>query len=758
MRIFDGAQVFTTELGGRELSLETGVLAHQAGGAVTVRYGDTVLLATATMSKEVRPGINFFPLTVDFEEKLYAAGRIPGSFFRREGRPTEQAILLSRLVDRPLRPLFPKGMRNEVQVIVTALSIDGENPLDPLAIIAASAALHISDIPWGGPIAASLIGFVDGEFVVNPTNTQMDASSLELVAAGTGDNILMVEAGANEFPEDMMLEALKLAHESNQPVIALIEQMKAEAGKPKNEVQFFLPSSEMQEQVTGMARGRVMDLLAQGLDKHALKDSLNEVRVEVEEGLVDETAEEEAAPLDISEAMESVIKEATRQRILKEGLRPDGRDTTTIRPIRIQVGKVPRVHGSGLFMRGETHVLTVATLGTPGEAQRLDTLQPEEEKRYIHHYNFPPYSTGEASPLRGPKRREIGHGALAERALLPVIPEDFPYTLRLVSEVVSSNGSTSMASVCGSTLALMDAGVPVTAPVAGIAMGLVQDQETGEYKVLSDIQGMEDALGDMDFKVAGSAHGITALQMDLKIKGLDFQILREALEQARVGRLYILDKMLEVLPAPRAYLSPYAPRILTMHIDPEKIGKLIGPGGKTIRALQEQFAVKIDVEEDGTVYISGDGVGAEQALDEVSRMTEEVEVGKIYTGTVVRVEPYGAFVNILPGVDGMVHISQLADYRVEKVEDVAKLGDELTAMVIDVDPSGKVRLSRQAVLEGWSVEDARSRDRGGSGGGGRRGGDRGDRGDRRGNGRGGDRRGGDRGDRGGRDRDRGPRY
>jgi polyribonucleotide nucleotidyltransferase len=753
MRIFDGTEVFTTDLGGRALSIETGLLGHQAGGAVTVRYGDTVLLATATMSKDVRTGMNFFPLTVEFEEKLYAAGRIPGSFFRREGRPTEQAILLSRLVDRPLRPLFPKGMRNETQVVITALSVDGENLLDSLAIIAGSAALHISDIPWNGPIAACTIGFVDGEFVVNPTNSQMGTSSLELVAAGTADNILMVEAGANEFPEDMMLEALKLAHESMQPVIDVIEQMKSAVGKPKAEVQYFLPAQQLQEQVSDLAHSKVADLLAQGLDKHALRDSLSEVRVGVEESLFDYMSHDEAAGLDISEAMEGVIKEATRRRILSEGLRPDGRDTTTIRPISIQVGKVPRVHGSALFMRGETHVLTIATLGTPGDAQRLDTLQPEAEKRYIHHYNMAPFSTGEASPLRGPKRREIGHGALAERALVPVIPEDFPYTLRLVSETMSSNGSTSMAAVCGSTLALMDGGVPITAPVAGIAMGLVQDMETDAYKVLSDIQGIEDALGDMDFKVAGTEHGITALQMDLKIKGLDFAILREALDQARTGRLHILSKMQEAMAEPRPYLSPYAPRILTYHIDPEKIGKLIGPGGKTIRGLQEMFAVKIDVEEDGTVFISGDGVGAEQALDEVTRMMEDVEVGKIYTGTVVRVEPYGAFVNILPGVDGMVHISQLADYRVDKVEDIAKLGDELTAMVIDVDPSGKVRLSRQAVLEGWSVEDARSRDRGGSGGrprGGDRGGDRrgGNGRGYRGGDRGGDRRGG--GDRGGR--------
>ncbi len=734
MQVFDGSRIYTAEVGGRPLSIETGVLAIQAGGAVTVRYGDTVVLATATMSKDVRPGINFFPLTVDFEEKLYAAGRIPGSFFRREGRPSEQAILLSRLVDRPLRPLFPKGMRNEVQVILTALSIDEENLLDPLAIIGASAALTISDVPWNGPVAGSTIGFIDGEYVVNPTATAMENSRLNLMAAGTRDNILMVEAGAHEIPEDMMLEALKMAHEANQSVISLIDAMQAEAGKEKNTVQFFLPAPEVQERINVLAKDEVGGVLAAGLDKISLKDSLDQVRADVEESLAENLASEEVTAADIADAMSAVIKEATRSRILNEGVRPDGRAPDEIRPIRIQVGKLPRVHGSGLFMRGDTHVLTIATLGTPGDAQRIDTLQPTDDKRYMHHYNFPPYSTGEAYPLRGPRRREIGHGALAERALLPMIPEDFPYTLRLVSEVVSSNGSTSMASVCGSTLALMDAGVPIAAPVAGIAMGLVQDAETGAYKVLSDIQGMEDALGDMDFKVAGTEHGITALQMDLKIKGLDFSILTEALEQARVGRLHILGKMLEALPASRDHLSPYAPRILSLHVDPEKIGKIIGPGGKTVRALQEKYAVKVDIEEDGTVYVSGEGEGAEQALDEIQSMTEDVEVGKIYTGTVVRVEPYGAFVNILPGVDGMVHISQLADYRVDKVEDIANIGDELTAMVIDVDPGGRVRLSRQAVLEGWSVEDARERDTGGArtGGGNRRGGrERGGRDDRR---------------------------
>ncbi len=754
MQLFDGARVYTAEIGGRELTIETGVLAAQAGGAVTVRYGDTVLLATATMSREVRAGIDFFPMTVEFEERLYAAGRIPGSFQRREGRPSDQAILLSRLVDRPLRPLFPKGMRNEVQIIVDAISSDGENLMDPLAIIAASAALHISDIPWGGPVAASAIGFVDGEFVINPTASQMERSGLHLVAAGTHDNILMVEAGANELPEDLMLEALKLAHDSLMPVVALIEQMRADVGKPKAEdLEYILPPGDVVELVRGMAEQPVTETLAHGYGKHPLKDALAAVRSQIDETLAARVEAGEILPQDISNAMDSVVKQAMRRRILEHGQRVDGRDTQTIRPISVQVGKLPRVHGSGLFMRGETHVLTIATLGTPGDAQRLDTLQPLDEKRYMHHYNFPPFSTGEAYPMRGPKRREIGHGALAERALLPVIPADFPYTLRLVSEVVSSNGSTSMGSVCGSTLALMDAGVPISAPVAGIAMGLIQDPDSGAYKVLSDIQGLEDALGDMDFKVAGTEHGITALQMDLKIKGLDFQILTEALEQARQGRLHILGKMLEVLPEPRPNLSEYAPRILTHHIDPDKIGKLIGPGGKTVRGLQEAYGVRIDIEEDGTVFISGEGVAAEKALQEVERLTEEIQIGKIYTGTVVRVEPYGAFVNIMPGVDGMVHISQLADYRVDKVEDVANLGDELTAMVVDVDGNGKVRLSRQAVLEGWTVEEAQQRDRGSRDRGPRndRGGDRGPRGggDR------GPRRDGDRGPR--RDGDRGPR-
>ncbi|MEZ4617700.1 MAG: polyribonucleotide nucleotidyltransferase [Caldilineaceae bacterium] len=757
MQMFDGAQVFTTEMGGQTLTIETGVLAAQAGGAVTVRYGDTVILATATMSRDVRPDINFFPMTVEFEERLYAAGRIPGSFQRREGRPSDDAILVARLVDRPLRPLFPKGFVNEVQIIMTVLSSDNENLMGPLAIIAASAALHISDIPWNGPVAGATIGFVDGEFIVNPTATQMEHSSLDLTVAGTSDNILMVEAGAREIPEDMMLDALKLAHDSIVPVIAVIEEMRSQLGKEKaTDYAVSLPSEETSAEVAQLATEKISAALAGGYGKHELADAVRAVKDEVKAHFAERVASGEVPAGHVSDAFDAVMKSATRKRILDQGIRPDGRKTTEIRPISVQVGRLPRVHGSGLFMRGETHVLSIATLGTPGDAQRLDTLQPGTEKRYMHHYNFPPYSTGEAYPMRGPKRREIGHGALAERALVAVIPEDFPYTLRVVSEAISSNGSTSMGSVCGSTLALMDAGVPITAPVSGIAMGLVQDAESGAYQVLSDIQGLEDALGDMDFKVAGTEHGITALQMDLKIKGLDFEILRQALAQAKEGRMFILGKMMDVIPEARLTMSEYAPRILSTQIDPEKIGKIIGPGGKVVRGLQETYGVKIDINDDGTIYISGEGSKAEQALAEVESMTEEVEIGKIYTGTVVRVEPFGAFLNILPGIDGMIHISQLADYRVDKVEDIANLGDELTAMVVDVD-GGKVRMSRQAVLEGWTVEEAQSRDRGGSrgggGGGDRRGGDRGGRGGDRRNGggdrggRGGDRRGGDRGGR-----------
>jgi len=711
----------STTVGNQTVTIETGKLAGQAGGAVTVSAGESLLLATATMSRSPREGIDFMPLLVDYEERLYAAGRIPGSFFRREGRPTEGAILICRLVDRPLRPLFPKDLRNDVQVIVTSLSSDAEHQLDILAIIGASAALTISDVPFLGPVGAVRIGYINGELVVNPTVSQMANSTLDLRVAGTRDAILMVEAGANEVPEEVIVRGIELAHQAMQPLIDVQEEMREAVGKPKREY----PSFAVPEELPQLVRERVAERLERLLEEAPIKAERNEALDAVEEELVVKLGETYSES-DIKVAFHEVLREVVRRRILEKGIRPDGRDPTTIRPIRCEVGLAPRAHGSGLFTRGETQVLTIATLGTPREEQLLDDLRVEERKRYIHHYNFPPYSTGETRMLRGASRREIGHGALAERALLPVIPpeEEFPYTIRLVSEVLSSNGSTSMASVCGSTLALMDCGVPIRKPVAGIAMGLVT--EDGQYRILTDIQGMEDHLGDMDFKVAGTRDGITALQMDIKLKGISYQVMAEALAQAREARLFVLDKILETIPAPRPELAPHAPRILTMHIDPEKIGAVIGPGGKIIRHIQEETGVKIDIEDDGTVYIaSTDQAGARRAQDMIEALVEEVKVGKIYTGKVVRITPFGAFVEILPGQDGLVHISQLADYRVRSVEDVVRVGDEIMVMVIDIDDEGKIRLSRQAVLEGWTPEEARAHDRKGrSGRGGGRGGQR----------------------------------
>jgi polyribonucleotide nucleotidyltransferase len=708
---------YTTTVGSQPFAIETGKLASQAGGSVTVHLNDTIIFAAATMSPNAREGIDFFPLSVEYEERMYAGGRIPGSFFRRESRPSGDAILTARLTDRPLRPLFPEGMRNDVQIIIYSLSSDGENPLDILALNAASAALMISNIPWNGPVAAVRIGRVNGQFIINPTYTELETSDLDLRIAGTRDAILMVESGAKEVPEDVMVSALELGHKSIQPIIDLQIKMAAEVGKPKSPVITTTIDPELVKKVFVRSEKSLLDLLENPLTKSEFYTGV----ATLEEEIVAEFTDSGNSTTFTSDAVKSAFSDAetriVRDRILRLNKRIDGRSTTEIRPIWCEVGFSPRTHGSAIFTRGETQVLTTATLGTLGDSQKLDTLNPLETKRYMHHYNFPPFSTGEVKSLRGQSRREIGHGALAERALEPVIPEkvDFPYTIRLVSEVMASNGSSSMASVCGSTLALMDTGVPIKAPVAGVAMGLVMEGE--KYAILTDILGTEDHLGDMDFKVAGTTRGITALQMDIKISGLSSDIMKQALEQARVARLSILDKMLAVLPAPRPDLKEHTPRITVVKIPVDKIGAIIGPGGKNIRSLQEETGTKIDIEEDGTVYISStDGIGAEIARERIESITETPQIGRIYTGKVVRLADFGAFVEILPGTDGLVHISQLDSERVNKVEDIVQMGDEITVMVIGIDPMGKIRLSRQAVLEGWSVEEAQERDKKSSGG------------------------------------------
>ena len=742
----------TALVGGREIVFETGKLAGQAGGALTIRLGDSLVFCSATMSNQPREGQDFFPLTVDYEERMYAGGRIPGSFFRREGRPSGDVVLVSRLIDRPLRPLFDKDIRNEVQVILYSFSADIENPLDILAINAASAALMISDIPWNGPVGAVRIARINGELIVNPTYAQMEESDLDLRLAGTRDAILMVECGATEISEEVMVEALMFGHEALQPLLDAQIKLAEAAGKAKRDVPRFSKDPALVESVYKRAAAEI----TAKLDAPHSKAELNSALDELEEQVVAElSAEDEALREGLKAAFEEVVKKVVRNRILNQHIRPDNRALTEIRPIWCEVDFSPRAHGSGLFTRGETQVLTLATLGTPRDAQELDNLSPQDSKRYMHHYNFPPFSTGETKRLGGQSRREIGHGALAERALVPVIPpvDEFPYTLRLVSEVLASNGSSSMASVCGSTLALMDTGVPIKAPVAGVAMGLIKEGDT--YAILTDIQGAEDHLGDMDFKVAGTEAGITALQMDIKISGITAQIMREALAQAKIARTSILNEMLAVIPAPNTELKPHVPRIVTVKVPVEKIGAIIGPGGKNIRALQEETKTKIDIDEDGTVFIaSANSVDANTAMERISSMIEIPQIGRIYTGKVVRTADFGAFVEILPNIDGMVHISQLDSERVNRVEDVVQVGDELTVMVTNIDDNGKIRLSRQAVLEGWTPEEAREHDGGGRSGGGRPGGDRGgrpggDRGGRPGGDRGG--RGGDRGgDRGGR--------
>ena len=716
---------YTVQLGECEVTFETGRLAQQAGGSVVIRAGDSMLLVAATASKHTREGLDFFPLSVDFEEKLYAAGRIPGSFFRREGRPSEDAVLICRLVDRPLRPLFNKKMRNEVQVVITAISSDGEKHLDILAVNGASAAMAISDVPWNGPVGAVRVGLIDDELMVNPTIAQMANSKLDLRVAGTGDAIMMVEAGAEEVAEDTMLKALRLAHEEIKKVVAVIQRMRDEVGKPKREVVIAENDPETVAAAEAWLAGKVIPVLEFEGSKAEKGAKTEALREELLAAFADDESKD---PKDLTAAFGDVFKKVTRKRILEQGIRPDGRRTDEIRPIWCEVGLLPRVHGSGVFTRGETQVMSIATLGTPDDEQRLDTLGPRDTKRYMHHYNFPPYCTGETGRVGGTKRREVGHGALAERAIIPVLPSEaeFPYTLRVVSETLSSNGSSSMASVCGSALSLMDAGVPIKSIVSGIAMGLITDPDSDKFSVLSDIQGLEDALGDMDFKVAGTRQGITALQMDIKIAGIPWAVFEQALAQAKKGRYHIMEKMEETLGSPREDLSTYAPRIITIKVNPDIIGKIIGPGGKTVRSIQEETGARISIEDDGTVFISThDGEAAKLAQVRIEELTATAEIGAIYTGKVVRTTDFGAFVEILPGTDGLVHISQLADYRVANVEDVAKLGDEIMVMVTNISPEGKIRLSRQAVLEGWTIEEAQERDKGGrSGGRGSRGNDR----------------------------------
>lgn len=702
-------------VGNRPLVFETGRLAGQAGGAVTVGCGDALIMGVATLGGEPREGIDFLPLTVDYEERMYAGGTIPGSFFRREGRPSENAILINRLTDRPLRPLFPKDMRNAVQVIMYSFSADSINPLDILAINAASAAVTISDIPWDGPVGAVRIGLINGEFVINPTFSEMEESDLDLRLAGTRDAVLMVECGANELSEAKIIEAVEFGQQALQPIIQTLDKMAEEVGKPKSEYPSFKLDQQFKDDVFARAEAGLHELLEQDLPKSDAKKAMIDFKAEV---VAEFSGEDDALLADAKEAFDAAHKTVVRSRILDKGVRPDGRDFTTVRSIWCDVGLSPRAHGAGLFTRGETQVLTLATLGTPRDAQTMDNLTPVDSKRYIHHYNFPPFSTGEARFLRGASRREIGHGALAERALVPMIPseKEFPYTLRLVSEVLSSNGSSSMASVCGSTLALLDTGVPIKAPVAGVAMGLVKDGD--RYAILTDIQGLEDHLGDMDFKVAGTDDGITALQMDIKIKGLTAELMSEALAQAKEARTRIMGQMMSVISEPRADLKPHVPRIVTVQIPEDKIGAVIGPGGKTIRGIQEETGVQIDIEEDGTVFIaSSDGEGARRARAQIEGLTESPEVGRIYTGKVTGIKDFGCFVEITSGTDGLVHISQLDTQRVQSVEDVVKRGDEITVMVTEIDPrSGKIRLSRRAVLEGWTVEEAIANDRPGGGG------------------------------------------
>ncbi|WP_134700423.1 polyribonucleotide nucleotidyltransferase [Ammoniphilus sp. YIM 78166] len=688
-------EVFTYELGGRPFTVEYGKMAKQSNAAVLVRYGDTAVLSTITASSQPST-LDFFPLTVNYEERLYAVGKIPGGFIKREGRPSEKAILASRLIDRPIRPLFPEGFRNEVQVVNIVMSVDQDCSSEIAAMIGTSIALSISDVPFNGPIAGAIVGRIDGEFILNPTVEQQTRSDIHLVVAGTKDAINMVEAGANEVPEEVMLEAIMFGHNHIRSVVEFIEEIQAKVGKPKMEVVLH----SVNEEIDAAVREYAMDRLVQAVrveEKQARQEAIDAIKEETQTHFA-EIYPENAK--DVSEVLYTIVKDEVRRLITHDKIRPDGRAIDEIRPITSEVNLLARTHGSGLFTRGQTQALSVCTLGALGDVQILDGLGIEESKRFMHHYNFPPFSVGEARPLRPPGRREIGHGALGERALEPVIPseEEFPYTIRLVSEVLESNGSTSQASICASTLAMMDAGVPLKAPVAGIAMGLVKSGD--HVSVLSDIQGMEDHLGDMDFKVAGTSEGVTALQMDIKIEGIDRTILEEALMQARKGRLHILDRMLEAIKQPRESLSPFAPKILSMKIHPDKIRDVIGPGGKIINKIIEETGVKIDIEQDGRIFIASVNEGMNQKAKQIIEdLVREVAVGQTYLGTVKRIEKFGAFVEIFAGKEGLVHISQLAEERVAKVEDVVAVGDQIMVKVVEIDNQGRVNLSRKVLLK-----------------------------------------------------------
>ncbi|MBQ8555530.1 MAG: polyribonucleotide nucleotidyltransferase [Clostridia bacterium] len=697
---------YTMDLAGLPLTLEFGKYCEQAAGSVWVHLGETVVMVNATMSPTARPGVDFFPLAVDVEEKQYSVGKIPGGFIKREGRPTEKATLTCRLIDRPLRPLFPKGMRNDVQVVATVLSVDKNIPPEIPAMIGSSIALAVSEIPWGGPTGSVVVGLVDGEFVICPNEEQMQKSKMHLTVSGTRDAVLMVEAGAKEVSEKVMLDAIMFAHEEIKKIIAFQDQIIAEIGKEKAHVDLVVTGDDVKAAVREYAYDKC---------KWVFDTTVREERQEREAQVKAETIEALSAQFEgreseIGDALYYLNKEIMRKKIIEEGIRPDGRGVTDIRPIWCEVGVLPRTHGSAVFTRGQTQALTVTTLGSTSEGQILDGLSNEDFKRYIHHYNMPPYATGEAGRLKSPGRREIGHGALAERALLPVIPseEEFPYALRLVSEILSSNGSSSMASVCGSTLSLMDAGVPIHAPVAGVAMGLIKDAESGKVCVLTDIQGLEDFLGDMDFKVAGSMNGITAIQMDIKIAGIDRDILETALSQALQGRLHILGKMLDCLGEPRAELSKWAPKIVRFTINPEKIREVIGPGGKMINKIIAETGVKIDIEDDGRVFISTpDAEAAAKARKIIEGIAKDIEVGEVYTGKVVRIMNFGAFVELLPGKDGMIHISKLDNKRVEKVEDVVNIGDEIEVKVNEIDAQGRINLIRNDIEYTHSTEAPR---------------------------------------------------